>query len=176
MATGPWLYPCPPAAAAASGEDLICPPAVLKVLRFDHLVASPATECACTASIISRTPVICAEVGIAMAAALRWHPQTVRPVTRRLPFTGEPMPAKIRSDVTVQPVGDEMLVLDLKSEQIHQLNATAAWILKRCDGINSIEVIRDQFAEHFCVDGETAARDVAGAIGQLSQLGVLDLD
>ena len=80
----------------------------------------------------------------------------------------------ISPDVTVQHVGDESLVLDLNSGQIHQLNTTAAWILAQCNGENSIESIVSNFAEHFSLDSETAASDVAGTIEQLRQVNVID--
>jgi Coenzyme PQQ synthesis protein D (PqqD) len=84
------------------------------------------------------------------------------------------MSPKISPGVTVQHVGDESLVLDLDSGQIHQLNATAAWILTRCNGENSIETIVRDFAEQFALDDEIAATDVAGTIDQLTQLNVID--
>ena len=80
----------------------------------------------------------------------------------------------ISPDVTVQHVGDESLVLDLNSGQIHQLNTTAAWILAQCNGENSIESIVRSFAEQFSLDSETAASDVAGTIEQLMQVNVID--
>ncbi|MCO6412452.1 MAG: PqqD family protein [Thiogranum sp.] len=86
------------------------------------------------------------------------------------------MPPKIRPDVTVQQVGDESLVLDLESGQIHQLNATAAWILAQCDGSNTIENISRDFAECFSVDAGTAASDVATTIEQLSRVKVIECD
>ncbi len=86
------------------------------------------------------------------------------------------MPPKIRSDVTVQHVGDESLVLDQESGHIHQLNATAAWILAQCNGENSIESIAKDFAEYFSQDSETAMSDVATVIEQLSQTRVIVLD
>ncbi len=80
----------------------------------------------------------------------------------------------ISPGVTVQHVGDETLVLDLGSGQIHQLNATAAWILEQCNGENSIESITSDFAEHFSLDSEIAASDVAGTIEQLTQVNVIE--
>jgi len=82
----------------------------------------------------------------------------------------------IRPELTVQHVGDESLVLDLQSGQIHQLNATAAWILGQCTGDRSVDSISADFAEHFSLDAGTAARDVAAAVEQLHQIGVVDLD
>jgi hypothetical protein len=84
------------------------------------------------------------------------------------------MHPKTRTNVTVQQVGDESLVLDLESEQIHQLNATAAWILSRCDGSNPEEAIIREFAETFALDPEAAARDVGATLEQLTQIKVID--
>lgn len=86
------------------------------------------------------------------------------------------MPPKIRSDVTVQHVGDESLVLDMKSGQIHQLNTTAAWILEQCDGERAIDSIIKEFAEIFSLDPEVAGNDVNAVIEQLNQAGVIVLD
>ncbi len=84
------------------------------------------------------------------------------------------MQPKIRPELTVQQVGDESLVLDLDSGQIHQLNASAAWILAQCNGENSIESIIRDFAAHFALDAEAAAGDVGTTIEQLNQVRVID--
>lgn len=86
------------------------------------------------------------------------------------------MVPKLTADVTVQHVGDESLVLDLKSGQIHQLNAAAAWILAQCDGEKSIESITNEFAKYFELDSATAAKDVATTVEQLHQAKVIELD
>jgi hypothetical protein len=83
------------------------------------------------------------------------------------------MPPTLNPDVTVQQVGDESLLLNLKSGQIHQLNATATWILEQCDGKRTLDTISDDFAAYFSVDPETAAHDVATSIEQLSRVGVV---
>lgn len=80
---------------------------------------------------------------------------------------------KIRPDVTVQHVGDESLVLDQGSGQIHQLNEAAARILARCDGQHSIDSINQDYAAYFSLDPETAERDVSATIKQLKQLNVI---
>ncbi|MDT8388495.1 MAG: PqqD family protein [Thiogranum sp.] len=84
------------------------------------------------------------------------------------------MRPKIRPELTVQQVGDESLVLDLDSGQIHQLNASAAWILAQCNGENSVESIIRDFAAYFALDTEAAAGDVGTTIEQLSQVRVID--
>jgi hypothetical protein len=91
-------------------------------------------------------------------------------------ITGEPMLPKLRPDVTVQHVGDESLILDMQSGQIHQLNVTASWILTQCNGENSIESIVNDFAEYFSLDSATASSDVTATIEQLNQAKVIELD
>ncbi len=86
------------------------------------------------------------------------------------------MPSKIRPDVTIQHVGDESLVLDLKTGQIHQLNPTAAWILAQCDGEKSTESISKEFAEQFSLESDVAETDVTNTIQQLAQIKVIDID
>jgi methyltransferase-like protein len=86
------------------------------------------------------------------------------------------MPPKIRPDVTIQHVGDESLVLDLKTGQIHQLNPTAAWILAQCNGEHSIESISKELAEHFSLDPDAAETDVTNTIEQLADVKVIDIE
>lgn len=86
------------------------------------------------------------------------------------------MAPKTRPDVTVQQVGEEALVLDLQSGQIHQLNATAAWILSQCDGETAIDTMTRDFAECFSVDTATAERDITTTIEQLQQVRIIEPD
>jgi hypothetical protein len=96
--------------------------------------------------------------------------------SKSLFFTEDAMPPRIRPDLTVQHVNDESLVLDLESGQIHQLNETAAWILAKCNGENSVASITKEFAEYFSMDSETAASDVTTSLDQLNQVKVIDCD
>ena len=64
-----------------------------------------------------------------------------------------------RAGVRVQEVGDEMLVLD-EVGQIHQLNPTASFIWRQCDGNASVVEIARLLASEFEVQEEVAAEDV----------------
>ena len=86
------------------------------------------------------------------------------------------MTPKVRSDVTVQNVGDESLVLDMESGQIHQLNATAAWILEQCNGERTVDSIASDFADIFSLELDDATNDVNAVIEQLSQAGIIVSD
>ncbi|MBL4852205.1 MAG: PqqD family protein [Gammaproteobacteria bacterium] len=77
---------------------------------------------------------------------------------------------KQRDGITIQAVGDEMVVLDQNNDQIHQLNATASLILSHCDGEKSALLIADELVRHFAIDQSVAISDVHNAIVQLRKL------
>lgn len=77
---------------------------------------------------------------------------------------------KQRDGITIQAVGDEMVVLDQDNDQIHQLNATASVILAHCDGEKSDLMIADELVRRFAIDQSVAISDVQTAIAQLRKL------
>lgn len=78
-----------------------------------------------------------------------------------------------RFDLTVREVDHETLVLDRNLGKIHQLNATAGYILSCCDGSTSIGEIIRRVATDFGTSNETATRDVSAVIQQFRELGLL---
>ncbi len=86
------------------------------------------------------------------------------------------MSPKLQSHLSVQKVADEALVLDVNSGQIHQLNASAAWLLAQCDGNKPVEQLIEDFAAHFALDETTARRDVNAALAQLVELRIVTPD
>jgi hypothetical protein len=79
-------------------------------------------------------------------------------------------------NVTIQDVGNELLVLDRSSNQLHHLNPTASWIYRRCDGNRSVEVIIDDLIDHFSVEKDVAQRDLIEMLSQLRTLGLISTD
>jgi hypothetical protein len=77
---------------------------------------------------------------------------------------------KQRDGITVQAVGDEMVVLDQDNDQIHQLNATASIILSHCDGERSDLMIADELVRQFDIDKSVAINDVQNVLVQLREL------
>lgn len=77
---------------------------------------------------------------------------------------------KQKDGITVQTVGDEMVVLDQDNDQIHQLNATASIILSHCDGERSDLMIADELVRQFDIDQSVAINDVQNALVQLREL------
>jgi hypothetical protein len=80
----------------------------------------------------------------------------------------------LRSDLVLQKVGDETLVLDLKTNQIHQFNATAAWILERINGPETMESLATKLAEIYSVDRDAAFCDINMFVRTLRELTLLD--
>ena len=83
------------------------------------------------------------------------------------------LPRARRTGVRTLEVGVETLVLDEQSGQIHQLNATASFVWRRCDGASSVVEIAGLLTREFDVDPATAAEDVARVITQLEELKLL---
>jgi len=79
-----------------------------------------------------------------------------------------------RGDLKARSVDGEMVVLDRRTERIHQLNPTASFIWDRCDGDRTLEQIAGGMMEAFEVDRETAAQDVAATVRQFTDLGLLE--
>jgi hypothetical protein len=80
---------------------------------------------------------------------------------------------KRRSDVRVEDVAGETLVLDDQAGQIHQLNCTASFVWGRCDGKTSVDEIVALMAAQFDVDEKVARNDVVDVIRRLGELKLL---
>ena len=56
---------------------------------------------------------------------------------------------KARQDITVQNMGDEVLLYDSDRESVHILNHTAHAIWNLCDGNHTIEEIQQKMQKQF---------------------------
>jgi hypothetical protein len=83
---------------------------------------------------------------------------------------------KRRSDLGIQAVEDEMIVLDHGAQQIHQLNTTASFIWRRCDGQHTVRDIADALTRAFDVGRDAAHDAVVGSLRQFNDLGLLQAD
>lgn len=70
-------------------------------------------------------------------------------------------------------VQDELLLLDMKSERIHQLNETASFIWDMWNQVRDIKEIARLLAQKFDVDEDMALSDVAGIVAKLRELELL---
>jgi hypothetical protein len=78
-----------------------------------------------------------------------------------------------RTEFEERVVEGEMVVMDKESEQIHQLNQTAAFIWQLCDGEHDRMQIAEKLATAFEVDVETAEADVSETLNKLEEIGLL---
>ena len=78
-----------------------------------------------------------------------------------------------RAEFEERIVEGEMVVMDKESEQIHQLNQTASFIWRLCDGEHNRQQIAEELATTFQVDAETAGQDVTDTLEKLEEIGLL---
>jgi hypothetical protein len=70
-------------------------------------------------------------------------------------------------------VNGEILALDDRSHQVHQLNGTASFIWRTYRNSGSLEDTAAAFAAAFDVDDETARSDVADTVQRLRLLNLV---
>lgn len=79
-----------------------------------------------------------------------------------------------RDDLGIERLEDELLILDKRSQKIHQLNTTASTIWSGISaGTETQSIVRD-IAETYDVSPATAAQDVAVVVDELFALGLLE--
>lgn len=81
---------------------------------------------------------------------------------------------KLAAGIRVREVGEEMLVLDDRNGQIHQLNTTASFIWRQFDGNTTVSAITERLVDQFQVDDVVAADDVMAIVDRLRELNLLE--
>ena len=82
-------------------------------------------------------------------------------------------PRKRRDGVLTREVDGEFVLLNTQAEQIHQLNCTASFIWRACDGNTSAEEIAHALAIDFEVEEDAALADVLEALRRFEGLELL---
>jgi hypothetical protein len=82
----------------------------------------------------------------------------------------------IRNDVSiiVREIDGEILVLDRRSNRLHQFNGTASFIFKRCGEGLPAPALAAALVREFEVTDELAERDVHAFLGVLGALDLLE--
>jgi hypothetical protein len=80
------------------------------------------------------------------------------------------------ASVTVQDVGDEVLVLNRTTNELHHLNVTASWVFRRCDGNTAAQSIIADLVAHFAVEPSVGESDVMAVLEQLRLRGLIAFD
>ena len=71
-------------------------------------------------------------------------------------------------------IGDEYILLNTQSGNVHQLNPAAACIWRRMADDMDIEAIAAVLVENFAIDAETALADAQSFVTELSNLKLLE--
>lgn len=79
-----------------------------------------------------------------------------------------------RSHVTTRDLDGETLILDRQRDEVHQLNLSASYVWRRCDGQTTIEEIAAGMVRDFAIHLEEAQRDTVSLISQFVALGLLE--
>ena len=75
--------------------------------------------------------------------------------------------------VMVREVAEDLLLLDLERQKIHQLNQVASFIWRNCDEAGAPEEIAARLAIEFEVEEHTAHKDVIETLGKLRSLNLI---
>ena len=81
-----------------------------------------------------------------------------------------------KRSVIVRELGDELVILDTRSNRIHQLNRTAAFVWNEIRKGVQPEAIPKHLVCQFEVESETAVVDSGKIVGDLHTLGLLDFE
>jgi len=79
----------------------------------------------------------------------------------------------VRSDISVQAIGDELMLYDSSGEKIHVLNHSAQCIWNLCNGTHTLEDIRRELARKYPDAGEALIEDIGSTIEQFRVKGLL---
>jgi|PlaIllAssembly_1097288.scaffolds.fasta_scaffold1673388_1 hypothetical protein len=72
---------------------------------------------------------------------------------------------KVRGDVSIQELGEEVMIYDPLNEKVHVLNTTAHCIWKLCDGNFTLQEIKEEISRKFPQTAEQEIlHDIASAI------------
>ncbi len=84
-------------------------------------------------------------------------------------------PARRTQDLECQEVGDELMVMDVRSDRVHVLNATMAAVWKLCDGGRSSEQIAQALSEVFdCSEVEDLLAVTCDSLRSLAALELVE--
>ena len=75
--------------------------------------------------------------------------------------------------LVVRRAGDELVVLDLDSELVHNLNDTASLIWENVDELGSSERLARLLVERFEISADTALSDVRAIVEQMESVRLL---
>lgn len=81
----------------------------------------------------------------------------------------------VRADLVFRRLDEEWVVFDPRTQQLHALNLTAAFVWDLCTGEATLDEIAEELARAFETPPEPAAlrRDVTEAVARFARAGLL---
>lgn len=73
----------------------------------------------------------------------------------------------------MQTVDQETVIVELSSDEVHQLNITASYIWEQFDGTDTLDQVRELVVRNFEIDIKQASADVNAVVEQLTSLSLL---
>jgi hypothetical protein len=77
---------------------------------------------------------------------------------------------RARKSLLTENSGETLIVVDVVSRQVHELNATAAWLWKRLERAQGARELVEALCHYYAVDMETARKDVEKILDELVEL------
>lgn len=87
--------------------------------------------------------------------------------------TTQPRPLR-RADIVLQHVGTDAILIDVRNDQAHVLNGSAARLWELCDGERSVDAVATAFGEPFGMSGDDVVGDVRDGLAELAGLDLLE--
>jgi hypothetical protein len=80
----------------------------------------------------------------------------------------------LRSDLRLERVGGELILLDGGTERVHELNEVGTFILERCDGERTVGEIVAELVGQYAVSKKRAAQDTEALLEEMKTLGIVN--
>jgi len=78
-----------------------------------------------------------------------------------------------RPGLNIRVIDEEVVIVDIDSGDVHQLNPTASFIWQQCDGKTTFEQIVSSVVAHYEISQAQAGQDVASVVDDLQKLNLL---
>lgn len=88
-------------------------------------------------------------------------------------MTSHTSPLRVRGDVVSRTMGDGAVLVDLRTNEIFELNATGARVWELVSETQPLTAVVDTVVREFDVTRAVAETDVADLVGELVERGLL---
>ena len=85
-----------------------------------------------------------------------------------------PSKPKVRTDLDIVELDDELVLYDPARDEVHYLNATAALVFQLCDGSATVRELSTEIAEALGAPAKRVERQVRTLLKDLREVGLLE--